>query len=77
MTEPLPNRDLFEKYITKSNSPESIFDRSSLSPNMFMNIREKVFCTESNVDQCIAYLNQVGFISDMLVLLVIKYREWY
>lgn len=60
--------DLFEKYMTESNnSPDAVFDRSSLSPNVFVTPREKMFCTENNLDQCVAYLNQVSLTIYILV----------
>ncbi|CAB3994559.1 Hypothetical predicted protein, partial [Paramuricea clavata] len=50
--------DLFERYMTQSHtSPDQ--ERFSISPDFSHRIHvEKVFCTENNVEQCIAYLNQ-------------------
>ncbi|XP_028404445.1 afadin- and alpha-actinin-binding protein B-like [Dendronephthya gigantea] len=58
--------DLFERYMTQSHtSPDN--ERFSISPDFGHRTHEKAFCTENNVEQCIAYLNQelvtLGFFS--------------
>lgn len=51
--------DLFERYMTQSHtSPDN--ERFSVSPDFIHRTDEKAFCSgENNVEQCIAYLNQV------------------
>lgn len=57
--------DLFERYMTQSHtSPDQ--ERFSISPDFSHRIHEKVFCTENNVEQCIAYLNQVCRLKNVL-----------
>ena len=58
--------DLFERYMKQSHaSPDQ--ERFYVSPDFSHRTREKLFCTENNVEQCIAYLNQelvmLGFLS--------------
>ena len=50
--------DLFERYMKQSHASPDL-ERFSVSPDFSHRIHEKVFCTENNVEQCIAYLNQV------------------
>ncbi len=46
-------------------------ERFSVSPDFSHRTHEKVFCTENNVEQCIAYLNQVCTFEKSVVLLEI------